>query len=356
MKLNKNKAIIVGIFLGAVFVMFMYRTIPRTNTSKLTISENNTKKIYTATTTPDGKLYQYVSFSFDGGRSIDVWRKTLDFAKKMDKAGIPIHFTYFINAIYIVPEAHKDIYHPPNNPIGKSLIGYGSNTEEISKRISLINEAYRSGHEIGSHGVGHNPGYNWTKDDWLSELSQFNDILAGARNGVDTTIPLEVPATAIKGFRAPNLVVDVGLTQALDQLGYIYDASRTAKVGSWPGMDGGHAEMSLALIPYAGKKILSMDYNFYLSDSGAKDTLKKSDPNWQKKHDEMLAAYMNYFTTNYNSNRAPVFIGHHFAEWNDGLYSDVLEEAIKGICGKPYVRCATHKETLDYLNLVRFTP
>ena len=89
MNLNKNKAIMVGIFLCAIFVIFMYRTIPRTNTSELTISENNTKKIYTATTTPDGKLYQYVSFSFDGGRSINVWRKTLDFAKKMDQAGIP---------------------------------------------------------------------------------------------------------------------------------------------------------------------------------------------------------------------------------------------------------------------------
>ena len=91
-----------------------------------------------------------------------------------------------------------------------------------------------------------------------------------------------------------------------------------------------------------------MDYNFYLSDSKAKDILKKGTPRWQIEHDEMLAAYMNYFNTNYTGSRTPVFIGHHFSEWNDGMYWDVLREAAEAICARPYVRCATYQETMAY--------
>ena len=336
--------------------MFSHQSILKIHTSTIPTSENIPENIRVATTTPDGKPYQYVVFAFDGSRSLDTWRETLDFAKTMKASGTPIHFTYFINAIYLVPKNHKNMYHPPHNPIGTSLIGYGRSPEEIGKRITLINEAYQSGHEIGSHGVGHIPGFNWTKDDWVSELQQFNAILAASRNGTDTTVSLQVPATAFKGFRAPDLVLGTGLTQALDEIGYKYDASRTAKMGSWPTMDGKHWEMPLASIPYDGRrKILSMDYNFYLLDSNAKDTLKRTDPVWKRKHDEMLAAYMNYFTTNYNSNRAPLFIGHHFSKWNDGLYWSVMQEAAKTMCAKSYVRCATYQETLDYLNSVSST-
>ncbi len=303
-----------------------------------------------ATSTPEEKLLQYVVFAFDGSRSLVEWRETLDFAKEMNNSGTPIHFTYFINAIYLLPEAHKNLYHPPHNAIGTSLIGYGSTTKEIGERVALINEAYQSGHEIGSHGVGHIPGYNWTADDWKTELSQFNGILDRARRGIDTDVALAVPASAIQGFRAPDLVADAGLDTALDELGFAYDASRTSKTGVWPRKIGSHWEMPLASIPYDGQhKILSMDYNFYVADSHAKDVLKKGTAVWQQEHDEMLAAYINYFNSSYNSTRTPIFIGHHFSDWNDGMYWDVLNEAARYMCSKPDVRCATYQETMHYL-------
>lgn len=308
------------------------------------------RNTHLATSTPNDKSYQYVVFAFDGSRSLSEWRETLDFAKEMNKSGTPIHFTYFINAIYLLPEAHKDIYHPPHNAIGTSLIGYGSTTKEIGERVALINEAYQSGHEIGSHGVGHIPGYRWTAADWKSELSQFNSILDQSRRGIDTDVALAVPARAIQGFRAPDLVADAGLDTALDELGFAYDASRTSKTGLWPRKIGSHWEMPLASIPYDGKhKILSMDYNFYVADSHAKDVLKKGTVIWQQEHDEMLAAYINYFDSSYNSNRTPIFIGHHFSDWNDGMYWDVLKEAAKYMCSKPNVRCATYQETMHSL-------
>lgn len=306
---------------------------------------------FVGTTTPDGKPYQYVDFAFDGSRSLKEWRETLDFAKAMDASNTPVHFTYFINAIYLVPEAHKNIYHPPHgNPIGLSLIGYGQNAKEIGERVALINEAYASGHEIGSHGVGHIPGVGWSVDDWKSELAQFSEILTRARKGIDTDVSLTVPAEAVKGFRAPDLAAGPSLDTALDDVGYSYDASYVSKVGDWPKKIGKHTELPLALIPFRGnRKILSMDYNFYMADTKAHDTLKKGTLAWQKEHDEMLAAYMNYFNANYTSNRAPLFIGHHFSNWNDGLYWNVMKEAMQTMCAKPDVRCATHQETLEYL-------
>ena len=309
------------------------------------------KTQFVSTTTPDGKPYQYVVFAFDGSRSLAEWRETLDFAKTMNASGTLIHFTYFINAIYLLPEAHKSIYRPPHNPRGTSLIGYGSTTKEIGERVALINEAYQSGHEIGSHGVGHIPGYKWSADDWKSELTQFNMILDRSRNGIDTDVPLAVPGNAIQGFRAPDLVANVSLDTALDELRYAYDASRVSKTGVWPRKARQHWELPLASIPYDGKhKILSMDYNFYVADSRAKDVLKKGTDLWQQEHDEMLAAYMNYFNSSYNSTRTPIFIGHHFSDWNDGLYWEVMQEAAKATCSKPAVRCATYQETILYLN------
>jgi hypothetical protein len=306
---------------------------------------------FVGTTTPDGKPYQYVDFAFDGSRSLAEWRETLDFVKAMDASNTPVHFTYFINAIYLVPEAHKNIYHPPHgNPIGLSLIGYGRNATEIGQRVALINEAYASGHEIGSHGVGHIPGVGWSVDDWKSEFAQFADILDRARKGIDTDVKLTVPPEAVQGFRAPALAAGPNLDTVIDDMGYAYDASYVSKVGDWPKMIGKHMELPLALIPYRGnRKILSMDYNFYMADTKAHDTLKKGTPEWQKEHDEMFNAYMNYFNANYSTNRAPLFIGHHFSNWNDGLYWDVMKEAIQTMCGKSDVRCATHQETLEYV-------
>jgi len=338
----------VGLMFGVGFAVHEKETVKHT---AVKAAPQHLSHAFTGTTTPDGKPYQYVSFAFDGSRSLAEWRETLDFAKAMDASTSPLHFTYFINAIYLVPEAHKNIYHPPHgNPVGLSLIGYGRDAKEIGARIALINEAYESGHEIGSHSVGHIPGYGWSVDDWKSEFAQFNDILDRVRKGVDTDVKLTVPKEAVQGFRAPDLAADANLDTVVDAFGFAYDASHVAPTGVWPHMIGKHMEMPLTLIPYKGKrKILSMDYNFYVADSGAKDILKKGTPAWQKEHDAMLAAYMNYFTTTYNASRVPMFIGHHFSEWNDGLYWDVMKEAMTAICSKPDVRCATYQETLTYM-------
>ena len=60
-----------------------------------------------------------------------------------------------------------------------------------------------------------------------------------------------------------------------------------------------------------GKPTLSMDYNFYYSQSGGKPDLK----NAGKFREEMFNTYLAYFETNYYGNRAPIHIGHHFSKF-----------------------------------------
>ena len=52
----------------------------------------------------------------------------------------------------------------------------------------------------------------------------------------------------------------------------------------------------------------------------AKDLAKKGSALWNNYYNEVLAAYMDYFNSNYNSSRAPVVIADHFSKWNDGVY------------------------------------
>src|SRR4051812_29546446 len=55
---------------------------------------------------------QFVLFAFDGSRSMDSIRKTLDFADDMQKQGKPIRFTYFVNAVHFIPDAVAKSYQP----------------------------------------------------------------------------------------------------------------------------------------------------------------------------------------------------------------------------------------------------
>lgn len=315
-------------------------------------SSTTQTQIILATTTPEGKRFQYVALAFDGSRSLDAWRESLSFAKSMSASGTPVHFTYFINAIYFITAANKKIYHPPHYQAGTSFIGYGSSSPEIGERIAFINTAYQHGHEIASHGVGHIPGVGWALADWISELTQFDALLSRARRGADTTVPLSVPVNAIRGFRAPGLVQNRGLQLALDHLGYEYDASQVSSVGVWPKRVGNHWELSLASIPFRGHSIISMDYNFYMKDTLARNILKKDSPQWKADYNEVLNAYLKYFDKSYTTDRAPVFIGNHFSFWNDSLYFDVLKEFAREVCVKPYVRCANYQEVVAYLNQI----
>src|SRR6185436_20628859 len=93
-----------------------------------------------------------------------------------------------------------------------------------------------------------------------------------------------------------------------------------------------------------------MDYSIFMLQSDGQNTLEHNNADWQQSHDDLLQAYRNYFYARYYGNRAPVFIGHHFSKWNDGLYWEVMKDFAREVCGLADVRCTTHRSLADYLD------
>ena len=64
----------------------------------------------------------------------------------------------------------------------------------------------------------------------------------------------------------------------------------------------------------------------------------------------MLQTYLDYFRSNYTGNRAPLNIGHHFFDYQDGAYKDALKSFARTVCGLPEVRCVSYAELADYMD------
>ena len=275
---------------------------------------------------------QYVLLSFDGSESLGMWQQTRDFAKKMKIDGKPINFTYFISSVYFLPPHTKDV---------PSAIGYSKSVNDIPKRIEQVRLAQSEGHEIGSHMNGHFRSTDWSEGKWRDEFNLFNKIS---------------PVKTI-GFRSPLLSRNNNLYKVLPKLGYKYDSSGVGKMGDWPVKDK-YGTWIIPLVTMSlprGGSTLSMDYNVYLSQTGAKDILKAGTPEWNKNYLQTLGAFTNYFNKNYNGSRAPVVIGNHFSLWNDGLYFEALKTFANNVCGLPEVKCGTFGELVEYLNQLRIT-
>jgi hypothetical protein len=249
----------------------------------------------------------------------------------------PVDFTYFISGVYFLPYSQRNTYHPPRNPVGFSNIGFAINQADVDKRWLEVNGALSEGHEIGSHLVGHLKGTMWSETDWRQEFDEFKKM---------------VPINMV-GVRTPFLSRNDNLYKLLPKIGYRYDASGVGKLGQWPMKDKyGIWEVPLVIIniPGTGKSALSMDYNLFLVQSGAKESVKKGTPGWSTLYQQTLGSYLNYFNTNYNGSRAPVIIGHHFSLFNDGVYFEALKTFAEEVCGKPEVKCSTFSELVRYLD------
>lgn len=270
---------------------------------------------------------QFVLLSFDGSESLAMWQRTRDFAKEMRLKNKPINFTYFISSVYFLPPNTKDV---------PSLIGYSMSVEDITKRIEQVKLAQSEGHEIGSHMNGHYKSTDWNENKWMSEFDIFNKI-----SPVKTT-----------GFRSPLLSRNNNLYKVLPKFGYKYDSSGVGKMGEYP-QKNQYGTWEIPLVTMAlpgGGATLSMDYNIYLSQTRAKDVLKKGTSEWNKNYKQALGAFQNYFDKNYHGTRAPVVIGNHFSLWNDGLYFEALKTFASNVCGLPEVKCGTFRELVEYLD------
>jgi hypothetical protein len=68
----------------------------------------------------------------------------------------------------------------------------------------------------------------------------------------------------------------------------------------------------------------------------------------------MLDAHLAYFKSNYEGNRAPLHIGHHFFDYQGGVYREALMAFATAICldtkNFPDVKCVTYSELAKFLD------
>ncbi len=298
---------------------------------------------------------QYIALAFDGSKTISAWEQTRSFSKSLRDNNKHLAFSYFLSGVVFLKDTQKRLYTGPKHSAGQSDITFGGDTTELTSRIQQINAAIDEGHEMGSHANGHFHAeeQSWSEDDWMSEFSIFNKLIKNVfvNNGLPDSLErlkLNVEEDVV-GFRAPYLETTNGLWPTLREFKYRYDTSRVADANYWPRkVEGGVWNFPLAMLRIVdtNKRTLSMDYNFYVADSNAEPNPSQS----EVYRDRMKRTYLKYFESNYNGNRAPLHIGHHFSAWNGAAYWNALKDFASEVCGKPEVKCVTYKELANYMD------
>lgn len=299
---------------------------------------------------------QFVMMAFDGSLAQSMWQATRAFSRDMTAQNKPLKFTYFISGVYYVEHSLKDYYVEPERGRGKSAIGWGKDGADLLSRYNETNLAFQEGNEIGSHANGHfDGGQKWTLEQWTSEFSQWQDIIFNFFT-INKLAPTKEFANGwlfkkqdVVGFRAPLLAWNKNMQAVLKEYGFRYDTSQTALPNYWPQKTAaGFWNFPLAdlVVAGTGKHTLSMDYNFYYTQSKG-----LPDPSHSSEYEEqMVQTYLNYFESNYAGNRAPVHIGHHFAQWNRGAYWRAMRRVANAVCGLPEVKCVTYHELADFMD------
>jgi peptidoglycan/xylan/chitin deacetylase (PgdA/CDA1 family) len=296
---------------------------------------------------------QFVLISFDNCTELDAWKRLADFSAEMEAKRITMHFTFFVSGVNFLTEATKEKYKGPLHLAGQSNIEFGGATsDEIKQRLNYMNSLHAAGHEVGSHAVGHfNAGdENWSIDDWRNEFTSYKELFTNlANNNVITPDNrFNFSFGRIVGFRAPYLATTPSLYPALMENGFRYDASSVGHPTSWPQKLAGIWRFNLAHLAIAdsGASTISMDYNFYVAQSDAREEPGKR----ELFRRQMLDTYMAYFYSSFTGNRAPLHIGHHFLPYQGGIYLQALKEFARLVCGIAEVRCVTYSELADFMD------
>lgn len=303
---------------------------------------------------PGEKPPQFVVISWDGAGEVSGLNLLSHFLGVAKKYHAPM--TMFLSGLFFLPRSKRMLYHPPRHPVGASDIGY-LDDGDVHSTIRLIGQAWREGHEIGTHFNGHFCGANgvqqWSVADWRSEIAQAKSFVRDWRANTGFTDLPDLPFDYDKelvGGRTPCLEGADNLRKAADGLGWRYDSSK-GNPQMWPKKDGRLWDLSMQSIPFAGHSgsILSMDYNIMFNQTGGTtrgDPAKR--PGWRTQaRDTFLAG----FRRAYDSNRAPLIIGNHFEGWNGGIYMEAVEQAIAQMADYPDTKFVTFRQLCDWLDV-----
>jgi hypothetical protein len=299
---------------------------------------------------------QFIVFSWDGAGEVGngLFPRFRKIAKDHGAS-----MTFFLSGLYLLPESKQKLYRPPNNPVGASDIGY---LKDSNIRLTLKNlrAAWQEGHEIGTHFNGHFCGGtgsvgNWTPQQWRSEIEQAMSFVTKWRTNTGFTDLRPLPFDYRKelvGGRTPCLLGQDSLLPTAAELGWRYDASSSGGLQIWPTKKQGVWDLPLQSVPFPGHtfEVLSMDYNILANQSqNSTNAPPANHPAWRK---QAIGAYVAGFERAYKTNRAPLFIGNHFEEWNGGIYMDAVEETIKRIAEEDSkdVRMVSFRQLVDWLD------
>ncbi|MGQ0466731.1 MAG: hypothetical protein ACT4QG_15575 [Sporichthyaceae bacterium] len=300
---------------------------------------------------PGEKPPQFVVLSYDGAGSLDRWQFYRNLAKETG-AG----FTYYVGGTYLLPDAKKNAYRPPNWPVGYSEVGFGGTAADVRARMEHIRSAYTEGAEIGTHFNGHMCGAKgiaaFDTAAWRSEMEQWFGFLENWRTNADAPGAESMPfgRSAVTGARTPCLegkrpvflpvFEDNGFTYDTSGYGYLQWPRKSTSANLW---DIPLQELRMA---GTGRTVLSMDYNFSVLQGKVSTPASRFAMQRQ-----MVTTYNNAFDAVYHGNRAPLIIGHHFAEWNMGVYHDAMAQFVRETCGRPEVRCVTFQDLVKWLDV-----
>jgi hypothetical protein len=303
---------------------------------------------------------QFVVFSWDGSANLEsgLFPRFRALAAEHGAA-----MTFFLSGIYALPASERMQYAPPQHPIGASEIGFLS-TDQVLATMREVGAAWLDGHEIGTHFNGHFCGASgvgrWSPADWASEIDQAKRFVATWRTNTGTVGDPAVPAlpfdygVELIGGRTPCLEGQEGLLPTAAALGWRYDASSPGGQQVWPSRRLGLWDFALQAIPFPdappGKSpsALSMDYNLMFKQTdGDMDADPAMYPTWRA---QARDAYLAGFQRAYTTNRAPLFIGNHFEQWNGGIYLDAVEDVIRTIAGQPDVRLVSFRQLVAWLD------
>jgi hypothetical protein len=301
---------------------------------------------------PGARPPQFVVFSWDGAgvAGTNLFERFRKIAQRHGAA-----MTFFLTGLYVLPESQRRRYHPPGGKRGDSAIGFLSD-EEVHETIRQLGLAWREGHEIGTHFNGHfcGPGGvgSWSQADWRSEIEQAIRFVRTWKTHTGFTdlppLPFDYRKELIGG-RTPCLEGRTSLLPVARRLGWKYDASSPGGRQVWPGRKQGLWEFPLQSLPFPGSRseVLSMDYNIMLQQAGLRASGNRS--LYSQWREQARDCFLRGFQRAYSGNRAPLFIGNHFEEWNGGIYMDAIEEAIEVMARRPDVRLVSFRQLVAWL-------
>ncbi|MEW2113766.1 hypothetical protein AB0945_00965 [Streptomyces sp. NPDC005474] len=300
---------------------------------------------------PGQKPPQFVVFSWDGAGE-DSQRLFSRFRKvaKANKAAM----TYFLSGVYMLPEDKRDLYRPPQHSPGRSDIGF-NDERGIADTVKQLRLAWLEGSEIGTHFNGHFCGRGgvgeWSVEDWKSEIAQAKRFVESwkTNTGMKKASPLPFDyEKELVGARTPCLEGQKNFMSAARELGFRYDTSGVNEQ-IWPTKKQGLWDLSMQLVPMPGHRFetLTMDYNFYMNQSGARAGAKGRYESWGDQYRDGL---LKGFERAYDGNRAPLLIGNHFESWNGGVYMRAIQEVVERVCMKADVRCVSFRQLTDWLD------